>query len=138
MGQPVFEMVDLINPAGFFVEYKDFESVTLPDFTGEWVRAYLNLQDTDSRLEHITRAFPSANEVDDYFDQYPTAFNRRKLKAFQKHLHSKVSRLLLRKSKSVQEISVSNEGFPIHQGGRDHGHIQQEGTGRLYIWQRLI
>ena len=44
-GMPAFEIVDLDDPAAFFSEYGEFETCTLPAFTGARVRAYTQLRD---------------------------------------------------------------------------------------------
>ena len=38
-GMPAFELADLEQPASFFLEFKDFISCTLTDFTGDRVRS---------------------------------------------------------------------------------------------------
>ena len=52
-GMPAFEIVETDKLAGFFVNYDEFETITVPDFTGERVSAYLNMKQRASSLTRL-------------------------------------------------------------------------------------
>ena len=87
-GMPAFEIVDLANPASFFVNYDEFETVTLPDFTGDRVRSYMDLKETSSYARSLANAFldpkckPEDFDAHAYYAQCPPEFDRNKLRAF--------------------------------------------------------
>lgn len=58
-GMPAFEVVDLENPTYFFSSYETFESCTLPDFTGDRVRAYVSLRDLAVGVRSLSRSSPA-------------------------------------------------------------------------------
>ena len=79
LGMPAFEIVDRSHLSSFFLDYHDFQTVTLPDFTGVRVSAYHEIKDIAVHVKHLARAFPSPSENDTYFDQCPAEFDRTKL-----------------------------------------------------------
>ena len=83
-GTPAFEIVDVINPANFFINYDNFESITTPDFTGDRVHSYLRLRDIATHVGCLSRAFPSPEQIETYFEQCPAEFNTHALSSFQR------------------------------------------------------
>ena len=58
-GMPVFEFVDFEDPASFFLNYAEYDTVTTPDFSGDRVSSYLQLKNFASHLQYFKRAFPT-------------------------------------------------------------------------------
>ena len=56
---PAFEIVNVENCLDFFLNYKNFESVTLPNFMEARVTSYLKLKDVASTIKYFNRAFPT-------------------------------------------------------------------------------
>ena len=103
---PTFEIVETDKLAGFFVTYDEFETITVPDFTGERVSAYLNMKQRASSLTRLSQAFPALNEDDDYFGQCPDEFDKAKLVDFSRRCMSSVSRELFTKARKFQGNTV--------------------------------
>ena len=59
MGIPAFEIVDLKDTANFFLEYEHFETIVLPDFTGDRVASYLQLKDIVCYFKYLSQSFPA-------------------------------------------------------------------------------
>ena len=98
-GMPAFELIDLIHPAGFFLDYDNFFSVDTPDFTGDRTSHYIQLRDTAKHIEYMTRAFPNVDET--YFDQCPASFDKQILRSFQHKVNSEDGLKLV---KSVEQF----------------------------------
>ena len=49
--------------AFFLIRYKNYKSVTTPDFTGDWVTSYLKMKNIICHLKYLHHAFPSPDEV---------------------------------------------------------------------------
>ena len=106
---PAFEIVDLQNPASFFLAYdqNNFETCSLPDFTGDRVRAYTELRDIATQIQYLDRAFPPARDDNvGYFDQCPESFSSDRLKKFQSDINSKDGVSMCRAVKAYQERTV--------------------------------
>ena len=69
---PAIELVDAKQPATFFIEYHNFGSVVVPDFTGEQVRSYLHLENIGSQVSYLSRAFVHHDVDGSYFKYDPT------------------------------------------------------------------
>ena len=82
LGMPAFESINRDNLATFFASYNDFESVTIPGFTGKRVAAYHEFKDIAVHVKHLAKAFAPGDADDSYFEQCPKEFDRQALKAF--------------------------------------------------------
>ena len=81
-GMPAFEIVDIDECSEFLLNYDNFDSVTLPDFTGDRVASYLRVKDVVTTIKYFGRAFPDTLANDGYFKQCPAEFNRYKMSSF--------------------------------------------------------
>ena len=95
-GMPVFEFVKDDRVAQFFLDFKDFESKTTPDFTGKRVQSYLKLKNISRRVQQLKKTFLPSSTNDTYFDQCPECFDKHKLKQFGKRLESKSAEALIK------------------------------------------
>ena len=105
-GMPAFEVVDLECPASFFLDYDEFESVTLPDFTGDRVRAYAGLREIATQIKYFARAFPKPDEDRDYFSQCHASFNKSNLIRLRHRIHSEKGKRLCLSAKNFQANTV--------------------------------
>ena len=115
MNMPAFETIDADKSANFFLHYSTFESMSLPDFTGDRVRSYMRLKNTVTWVKYLRKAFPrpdvshddvSEDTSNDYFDQCPGSFNRTNLRSFQRVVHTKEGKALCDATKSFQRDTV--------------------------------
>ena len=84
----------------------DFESVTLPDFTGDRVRAYAGLREIATQIKYFARAFPKPDEDRDYFSQCPASFNKSNLNRLRLRIHSEKGKWLCLSAKDFQANTV--------------------------------
>ena len=93
---PAFEDFDDDNVATFSETWDQVKTVTMPDFSGERVAAYVKWKNVSKYLGYIRRAFPtpSAEDENDAGDrvlaQSPKEFNRNNLSTFGSRCDSKV------------------------------------------------
>ena len=59
---PVFEFVDFEDPASFFLNYAEYDTVTTPDFSDDRVSSYLQLKNFASHLQYFKQAFPKIKD----------------------------------------------------------------------------
>ena len=103
---PAFELVDMDEYATFFLTYSDFDSIVTPDFTGQQVRGYIELSKVATRLTHLSHAFPSLDEDDDYFNQCLSSFSHSKLYSFLRRSNSSEARILFNAARTFQSTTV--------------------------------
>ena len=105
-GMPVMEFIDFDQASQFFLTYKDFESDTTPDFTGQRVQSYIKMKDIARRVQQLKNAFiPSSTNVD-YFEQCPETFDKEKLAQFVRRFKSKLAKELIEGVKHFQVGTV--------------------------------
>ena len=105
-GMPVMEFIDFDQASQFFLTYKDFESDTTPDFTGQRVQSYIKMKDIARRVQQLKNAFiPSSTNVD-YFEQCPETFDKEKLAQFVRRFESKLAKELIEGVKHFQVGTV--------------------------------
>jgi hypothetical protein len=107
-GMPAFEIVDVNSLSNFYLNYNSFSSMTFPDFSGDHVRAYLDIKETASYVKYFSCAFPSPKEDGDSFYQCPASFSRPKLKAFQNEVHTSSGGKLVAAARDFQQSTASS------------------------------
>ena len=105
-GMPAFEIVDVINPADFFINYDNFESITTPDFTGDRVHSYLRLRNIATHVGYLSRAFPSPAQNETYFEQCLVEFNIEALSSFQRKVIGSEGRRLVNSANSFAQKTI--------------------------------
>ena len=86
--------------------------MTLPDFTGDRVNAYISIKDTAAWIKYLKRAFPNQPEDSTYFSQCPTSFSRERLKQFQEVINTKEGKELCDAARMFQK-KPSNTGILV-------------------------
>ena len=84
----------------------DFESVTLPDFTGDRAGAYAGLREIVTQIKYFARLFPKTNEDMDFFSQSPASFNTSNLNRLRLRIHSEKGKWLCLSAKDFQANTV--------------------------------
>ena len=87
-GMPVFEFVDFEDPASFFLNYAEYDTVTTPNFSGDRVSSYLQLKNFASHLQYFKRAFPTIKDKKVPFHLCPDELDVDSLVEFTERCHT--------------------------------------------------